>query len=1005
MKTKLTPRAGDLPSRSEDLLELSEAAEKIIIQFELAWGNNDTPDIAAYLPQEDNADSLLLLEELVRVDMEFRARRDLSYSIGEYFQQFPRLIENSATRQRIEAEQTRLQATSRSIHESKFPELATRFLGFELIGRLGRGAFGQVYLARQDDLARRLVALKITRSQSLEAHHLAKLQHTNIVPVFSVHQSEELQAICMPFLGIATLADLVSNTESGDRADERSGRELISTVAARKARTLLAGTEMVDAAPTVLFNTLCTDPTILDTERFASIGSRRCPETFAWLWQQVTNGLSFAHAHGIVHGDIKPANILISDDGHPLLLDFNLASNRNDVVREIVGGTLPYMSAEQIRAVDAGGEVDEQCDLFSLGVVFFQLLSGRLPFPVISGEFDEVAPRMIEDRQSGATPIRQLVAGINPDLASIVDKCLDPHIERRYDSADALAQDLQRYLDFKPLLHAPNRSWQTRVRNWTRRHPRLTSATSVAGLSAVALLFTSWLLVANWQRLHRLENWGAVQSWVGELQTARLPLSVVNPPVSTLVSQTNHLRSIIEQPPAAWIHDTKNKHNHSLTVDQFRQVNDQLIASRLSLAGALLQRAKLESKSKERLDWLAEVDQQQKLVSEASPERAQTAGYLLQRSRWAQLSADEPTQIRLRSAAAKQSAGDAFDRIRMAYEFLTAGDIAAATPLLEQAVESDGLDFEAWLLLGNARALASRSAEAEACFSICISLNQESETAYYNRARARFELKNFEGANTDYSAAIQLNSSEPAYFANRALISLGKNQWAAAERDLTLAIACPAVETRVYYLRHQARRAQENKVGAEADLKQFLSLSPLDEESLIMRGVVFYQQGDLERAMEDFEQAIELNPASSSAWINKATILTDAEGGLEQAIAAMTRVVELEPANATQLATRGVLLARAGQRFEAHQDAQRALELDASADTRYRVAGIYSQTSKQIDSDKDRSIELIALAMLDQPRIVLGYIDQDPDLEPLQNDPRLIELKQVLKLVTERASE
>ena len=1004
MKTKLTRREVELPSRTDFPQELSEAAEKIIMQFELAWGNNDVPDIGAYLPREYNADSLLLLEELVRVDMEFRARGDLSCSLEEYFQQFPRLIENSAARQRIEAEQARLQATFCSFEESKFPELATRFLGFELIGRLGRGAFGQVYLARQDDLARRLVALKITRSQSLEAHHLAKLQHTNIVPVFSVHQSAELQAICMPFLGIATLADLVSNSESGNRVEDRSGRELISTVAARKARTMLAGTETSDAAPTDLYNTRYTDPT-LNTERFASIGSRRCPETFAWLWHQVTSGLSFAHAHGIVHGDIKPANILISDDGHPLLLDFNLASNRNDVVREIVGGTLPYMSAQQIRAVVNGGDVDEQCDLFSLGVVFFQLLSGRLPFPVISGEFDQVAPQMIEDRQRGATPIRQLVAGINPNLASIVDKCLDPLFERRYDSADALAEDLQRYLEFKPLLHAPNRSWQTRLRNWTRRHPRLTSATSVAGLSAVALLFTSWLLVTNWQRLHRLENWGAAQSWVGELQTARLPLSVVDPPVSTLVGQTNRLRSIIEQPPASWIQDTKNNNNPSLTVDQFRQVNDQLIASRLSLAGALLQRAKLESKSKDRPDWLAEVDQQQKLVSAASPERAQTAGFLLQRSRWAQLSADEPTQIRLRSDAAKQSAGDAFDRIRMAYEFLTAGDIAAATPLLEQAVESDGLDFEAWLLLGNARSLANRSAEAEACFSICISLNQESETAYYNRARARFELKNFEGANTDYSAAIQLNSSEPAYFANRALISLGNNQWAAAERDLTLAIACPDVETRVYFLRHQARLAQENKVGAEADLQQFLSVPPLDEESLIMRGVVFYEQGDVERAMEDFEQAIELNPASSSAWINKATILTDAEGGLEQAIAAMTRVVELEPANATQLATRGVLLARAGRRFEAHHDAQRALELDSSADTRYRVAGIYSQTSKHIDSDKDRAIELIALAMLDQPRIVLGYIDQDPDLEPLQNDPRLIELKQVLKLITTRASE
>src|SRR5690606_29794822 len=90
----------------------------------------------------------------------------------------------------------------------RFPEVAERFLDFVLVQELGRGAFGCVYLARQAALANRHVALKLVRGTSVEPERLAQLQHTNIVPIYSVHQSEGWEAVCMPYLGRNTLQEV-----------------------------------------------------------------------------------------------------------------------------------------------------------------------------------------------------------------------------------------------------------------------------------------------------------------------------------------------------------------------------------------------------------------------------------------------------------------------------------------------------------------------------------------------------------------------------------------------------------------------------------------------------------------------------------------------------------------------------------------------------------------------------------------------------------------------------
>src|SRR5262249_42717345 len=113
------------------------------------------------------------------------------------------------------------------------PEAGSDFLDFRLVAELGRGAFGRVYLARQGKLACRSVALKVSTELFSEGQALAQLQHTNVVPIYSTHQAGPLQAVCMPYLGSTTLADVLAGL-GGHASLPDSGKHFVSTVRGRQ---------------------------------------------------------------------------------------------------------------------------------------------------------------------------------------------------------------------------------------------------------------------------------------------------------------------------------------------------------------------------------------------------------------------------------------------------------------------------------------------------------------------------------------------------------------------------------------------------------------------------------------------------------------------------------------------------------------------------------------------------------------------------------------------------
>src|SRR4051812_25902790 len=207
-------------------------------------------------------------------------------------------------------------------------QLGDEVLGFRLLRELGRGAFGRVFLARQGDLADREVVIKVSPSAGAESRLLARLQHANIVPVYSVHRGGSLQAVCMPFFGATTLAHVMKELNQGPSLPQ-SGEALLRTVRARRSTVA----DLAAPAPE--------GPPIPPPEGLPTLPGAKGPvevlpalsyaDAVLWLAARLADGLAHAHERGIVHRDLKPANVLITDDGTPMLLDFNLSQDtRND---------------------------------------------------------------------------------------------------------------------------------------------------------------------------------------------------------------------------------------------------------------------------------------------------------------------------------------------------------------------------------------------------------------------------------------------------------------------------------------------------------------------------------------------------------------------------------------------------------------------------------------------------------------------------------------------------
>ncbi|MBI1304255.1 MAG: protein kinase [Phycisphaera sp.] len=232
-------------------------------------------------------------------------------------------------------------------------------------------------------------------------------------------------------------------------------------------------------------------------------GSRRSPAEIVHAFAEIVDAIGHAHAAGVIHRDLKPGNVLIGRDGHPKLLDFGV-SGLADAAGTLAGsvqaaltlavrtgqesvvGTVPYMSPEQF---EGAGSVDARSDLYALGVMLFECLAGRLPYPVERRSLPEAAALIREELPTTLGRVNRAFRG---DLETVVSRLLEKDPDRRYQSAEELAADLRLYLSGKPTRTRPV-SRLERARRFMRRYRGLIAATAVA--FAVLLGFLGYTLV------------------------------------------------------------------------------------------------------------------------------------------------------------------------------------------------------------------------------------------------------------------------------------------------------------------------------------------------------------------------------------------------------------------------------------------------------------------------------------------------------------------------------
>jgi eukaryotic-like serine/threonine-protein kinase len=326
------------------------------------------------------------------------------------------------------------------------PELE-RLGPYRVLGVLGRGGMGVVYRAEQEQ-PRREVALKVlapglasaraVRRFEHEAQILGRLQHPGIAQVY--------EAAAAP-------------TPSGPRP--------------------FFAMELVRGLPLTHY---AAEHGLSVRERVALIA-------------EVCDAVQHAHQKGVIHRDLKPANILVDESGRPKVLDFGVArvidADVNTTVQTGVGqliGTIPYMSPEQVSGDP--GEVDTRSDVYALGVVLYELLSGRLPHDVKDRSAAEMVRAIAQDEPSRLSSVSRTLRG---DLETIAAKALEKDRSRRYQSAAELGADLRRFLRDEPIVARPASAAYT-LRKFARRNRAL-----VGGVVAAFTLLVAGVIGTSWQ--------------------------------------------------------------------------------------------------------------------------------------------------------------------------------------------------------------------------------------------------------------------------------------------------------------------------------------------------------------------------------------------------------------------------------------------------------------------------------------------------------------------------
>lgn len=451
-----------------------------------------------------------------------RQRRGEEPTIDEYLENFPHLADEIndlfptiAAMENWKQEQKEVETSTQTWEAPQLERLGE----YRILSEIGRGGMGIVYEAEQESLSRRVALKVLPRQAMLEEKHVlrfkrearlaAKLHHTNIVPVFGVGEAEGLYFYVMQRINGVGLDRIIAELRCV--VNKEGEKPPTEDLPARSAAHALCSGEFVHSKrfddvdnTSVGTDTPLPQPisdtqlNIDQTETYQQVSSEDDTQqqlhgpywkSIARIGIQIADALSYAHRQGMMHRDVKPANLLVDDRGVSWLTDFGLARDWSSEKLSRTGdvaGTLLYLSPEQLE-----GKPEKRSDIYSLGVTLYEMLTLRPAFRDM-----HQGPLMQQILRGNFPRPRSINSKVPKDLETIILKAMAIDVDQRYATASELRDDLERFLEDRPV-HARRTSAIVYCWRWCKRNRAIAA---LGSLTLILLVLVAVLATVGYLR-------------------------------------------------------------------------------------------------------------------------------------------------------------------------------------------------------------------------------------------------------------------------------------------------------------------------------------------------------------------------------------------------------------------------------------------------------------------------------------------------------------------------
>jgi tetratricopeptide (TPR) repeat protein/tRNA A-37 threonylcarbamoyl transferase component Bud32 len=847
-----------------------------------------------------------------------------------------------------------LGASSEALGERK------RIGNYEILEELGRGGMGVVYKARQLGL-NRLVALKMVLAGAhageqaltrffIEAEAVAGLQHPNIVQIYEVSQEDGLPYFSLEYVDGGNLAGKLA-------------------------------------------------------------GQPQPPREAARILELLASGMNYAHKQGIIHRDLKPANVLLTSDGTPKIADFGLAKRLEGDSNQTKSGTLvgtpAYMAPEQ--ASGKTHEIGPLSDQYALGAILYEMLTGR---PPLLGTTVLETLALVKDKDP--LPPSQLQPSIPRDLETICLKCLQKEPARRYESTEALVEDLRHFLAGEPIKARPV-SQMERAWRWCRRNPKVALLSALIALLVVTAGTALTALWVNSSREHLAaqERAAREQKAIDEtrkltqdrLEQARAAIATGNiQRAGTLLISTDPLLESAQALQEVRDQLTTLRSQIEVYAEYKKLLNNARFAYRY---GSL----RLKERGQKDCRELGELDTQLRertgrgAVGLPPLDAEQQNLFREERFEAYLITAMIELDLALNVEGAKQEAA------RRALDWLNRADQILPGMRVIYVTRAD-----CWNELGNKaesdadakRALATRPTSAIdhfwhgfahqhraelarrkgdlkgaqdsfrlaiAEYAALLQLRPDHFWGYFNWAHCQVDLGNLHDALIGFTASIRIRPDFPWPYNNRGTIHLRLGELEQALQEYNAALRCDADYMEAYANRGLVYSKLGQMDSALADLNRAIALSADYAPAYESRAEVRVKRKDYVAAAADYDRLLALSQDKGAVYLKMADVHL-ALGQVESAVNDCTQALAAKPKDANILYKRAGFLVACKKYSQAVQDYSTVLEqIPKALEPRRDRATVNWLFLKDFDTSLEDWEELVKLyPMNPEPYFRIGLI-------------------------------